>query len=242
MTETTIDTHNQEPPTSQDSYEPMAADANLVETLLRKPSSLIHELLHGQRSNQLTRTMLLCSLLCLLTFGCIAGTFSLGNQLWAAPIKIIFGFFFTAFICLPSFYIFACLTGMRIKFSDIVKILIALICLTSLLLVGFAPVVLIFSQSTESLHFVGALNIAFWIISLGFGLQLLNKLIKHCGGHGDFHLRVWMVIFVLVGFQMSTSLRPIIGSSAYFLTGEKKFFLQHWINPTDKRWEIDRNR
>jgi hypothetical protein len=37
-----------------------------------------------------------------------------------------------------------------------------------------------------------------------------------------------LLIFLLVGLQMTTSLRPILGRSDTLLTQEKKFFLQHW--------------
>ncbi len=37
-----------------------------------------------------------------------------------------------------------------------------------------------------------------------------------------------MVIFLLVCLQMTTALRPIIGTSEHWLPKEKKFFLAHW--------------
>ena len=43
------------------------------------------------------------------------------------------------------------------------------------------------------------------------------------------HLKVWMGIFLLVCLQMTTALRPIIGTSDHWLPKEKKFFLAHWV-------------
>ena len=43
------------------------------------------------------------------------------------------------------------------------------------------------------------------------------------------HLKVWMAIFLLVCLQMTTALRPIIGTSEHWLPQEKKFFLAHWM-------------
>src|SRR5438270_772580 len=40
---------------------------------------------------------------------------------------------------------------------------------------------------------------------------------------------IWSVIFILVCFQMTTTLRPIIAPSKTFLPTEKKFFLAHWF-------------
>ena len=42
------------------------------------------------------------------------------------------------------------------------------------------------------------------------------------------HLKVWLAIFILVSLQMTTALRPIIGSSKDLLPKEKKFFLTYW--------------
>ena len=42
------------------------------------------------------------------------------------------------------------------------------------------------------------------------------------------HLRLWMFIFMVVTFQMSCALRPLLGSATTFLPTQKKFFLQHW--------------
>jgi hypothetical protein len=37
-----------------------------------------------------------------------------------------------------------------------------------------------------------------------------------------------MIIFLLVMLQMTTTLRPIVGTAETFLPTEKKFFLNHW--------------
>ena len=117
--------------------------------------------------------------------------------------------------------------------------LAGLICLTSLLLVGFAPVVWIFSQSTESVVFMGFLNLIIWVIAAWFGLSLVNRAAKALGATETGHLKVWMFIFILVTFQMMTSLRPIIGTSDQILTSEKKFFLEHWAETMNKAPRIE---
>ena len=43
------------------------------------------------------------------------------------------------------------------------------------------------------------------------------------------HLRVWTFLFVLVTLQMTTALRPIVGTSTERFPSEKKFFLEHWF-------------
>ena len=44
---------------------------------------------------------------------------------------------------------------------------------------------------------------------------------------------VWCFILLLTMVQMSTTLRPLVGTSPQFLTMEKKFFLVHWGETAD---------
>jgi hypothetical protein len=200
-----------------------------VEALLKKPGRVLHAITEGKASRVLGYLMV-ATLGCLLVFGLVVGSFSFGDQLWAAPVKIAGGAILSGLICLPSLYIFSCLTGLDVRAKDVAIVLAAMLCLMGLLLIGFAPVVWIFSQSTHSEAFMGFLTLGFWGVAVGFGVGWLRGAWKNLGGEGrGGHLTVWVLIFVLVSLQMSTTLRPIIGSSDTFLTGEKKFFVTHWL-------------
>jgi hypothetical protein len=100
--------------------------------------------------------------------------------------------------------------------------------LGALLLIGFAPIAWIFSQSTDSVAFMAALHIGLWAIGIMFGLRLLEGMGHLLGGSARNHLKFWSVIFIVVCLQMMTTLRPIVGTSDRFLPSEKKFFLSHW--------------
>jgi hypothetical protein len=41
---------------------------------------------------------------------------------------------------------------------------------------------------------------------------------------------VWVIIFMLVMVQMTTALRPLIGTADTFLPTKKEFFLAHWAD------------
>jgi hypothetical protein len=101
--------------------------------------------------------------------------------------------------------------------------------LTGLLLLGFAPVAWVFSQSTDSVAFIGALHLIFWAIATWFGLRLFGYMAKALNVSDRTHLKVWTAIFVLVSLQMTTALRPIIGESDHWLPTEKRFFVSYWI-------------
>ena len=91
------------------------------------------------------------------------------------------------------------------------------------------PSLFVFSQSTESVLFMGLLHLLFWIVALWYGLAFLLRSTRRLGGQiWGGQLLVWCVIFLLVLLQMSTVLRPLVGESDRLLQPEKKFFLTHW--------------
>ena len=138
------------------------------------------------------------------------------------------GLVISALICLPSLYIFSCLSGSQARLVEVFGLLAGLLALTTILLIGFAPVAWVFSESTKSLPAIGALHLIFWLIATCFGLRFLHTGFTHLSAHSGAGLKVWMLIFLLVAFQMTTALRPIIGTSSSFWPQEKKFFLSHW--------------
>jgi len=49
----------------------------------------------------------------------------------------------------------------------------------SILLIGFAPVACLFSQSTDSIIWMGVLHLMFWFIATMFGLKFLDAGFSH---------------------------------------------------------------
>jgi hypothetical protein len=211
-------------------FEPMPegnSPALLIEALLKSPGRIIHELQNNWRAT-LATWLLLLALLGAAAYGVVVGSFSGGAQLWIAPVKISMGTLLSILICLPSLYIFACLSGIDARLRAVAGVLFAAVALSALLLIGFAPVAWIFSQSTDSVAFMAALHIAFWAIAIAFGLRLFTAMARFLTDSTRSHLKLWGLIFVLVCLQMMTTLRPIVGRSEHFLPSEKKFFLAYW--------------
>jgi len=198
-----------------------------IEALLRQPRRLLFQL-RQPGAGKLIAGMLFTALLCSLIYGVVAGTFSLGTQLWAAPVKIAAGLMISAAICLPSLYIFTCLSGSQARLMEVGSLLAGLLMLMTILLIGFAPVVWIFSQSTESLAWMGSLHLIFWFVATLFGVRFMKAGFAHANARSQAGINVWIVIFLLVALQMTTALRPIIGKSDTFFPTEKKFFIGHW--------------
>ncbi len=229
------------PPETPDTVQPPPLEAplpekldlkTLFEALLRRPNALIPRL--AEPNHGATGKFAVMAIVSILLFGFVLGCFAKHEQLWAAPAKVTAGLIFSGLICFPSLYIFATLAGARVSISQLAACLAGALALAGLLLLGFAPAVWIFAESTDSFGFMGTLAVGSWIIAVFFALRFLKSVIFSTGGTQKGPLAIWSVVFLLVTLQMTTSLRPILGRSEVLLTQEKKFFLQHWFETMDK--------
>ena len=91
------------------------------------------------------------------------------------------------------------------------------------------PVAWIFSQSSDSVVFMGALHLILWAVGIYFGLRLINAMSQFLSGTTRNQLRLWGFIFVVVSLQMTSTLRPLIVPGKTFFPTEKKFFLANWF-------------
>ncbi|HSU53814.1 MAG TPA: hypothetical protein VLT36_07155 [Candidatus Dormibacteraeota bacterium] len=207
--------------------EPLRNPVAALEAILRQPRRVMYQL-RQPGAGGLMLGMVFVAILCSLIYGVVVGSFSMGPQLWAAPVKIASGLLISAIICLPSLYIFTCLSGSQARLAEICGLVAGLLMLMTILLVGFAPVAWLFSQSTESVCWMGGLHIAFWLVATFFGLRFLENGFSHSKARSTLGLNTWIIIFVLVAVQMTTALRPIVGKADTLLPKQKKFFLTHW--------------
>lgn len=217
-------------------YAPMSRQPNvagLIDALLKTPGRVHYELADGRR-RQACIGLLAIAAVTLLAYGFIMGWFSGGRQLWAAPLKVSLGALASALLCFPSLYIFSCLSGADFRLSDGFGLLAGLLALAGVVLVGFAPVVWLFSVSSESIIFMGFLHLVIWLIAVRFGLGFLWRAARRVKAAEHGYLTVWVVVFILVSLQMTTTLRPLIGSADTFLPTEKRFFLNHWLESVDE--------
>ncbi len=207
--------------------------AAAIESILRQPRRVMYQL-RQPGAGKLIGVMLLISVVCSLVYGVIVGSFSGHEQWWAAPVKISAGLLITTVICLPSLYIFACLSGSQARLIEIVGMVSGLLMLMTILLIGFAPVAWLFSQSTEHVAWMGFLHLLFWLVSTIFGMRFLSTAFAHSNARSNAGLGTWIVIFLLVALQMSTALRPIVGRADKLMPTEKRFFLSHWFQCVDE--------
>ncbi|MFO1459119.1 MAG: hypothetical protein U1G08_06885 [Verrucomicrobiota bacterium] len=217
------------PSSDSSNPEPLTGTGSIIEALLRRPAAVLHHFHHHPGGGRLAGVLILASLLAAAAYGVIVGSFSGGMQLWAAPLKIAGGLLLCGLICLPSLYVFACLSGSSAGFLDVFGMIAGLLALMTLLLVSFSPVAWVFSQSTVSVGVMGTLHLAFWIVATYFGARFMYRGMVRLGARGEGAFYFWISLFVVVSLQMTTALRPLVGTAPTLLPVEKRFFLQHWL-------------
>jgi hypothetical protein len=203
----------------------------VLSALLRQPGQIVYQLHESAGGLKVVAVLAGIALLCLLSYGVVVGLFSGGTQLWAAPLKITSGALLAAAICLPSLYVLACLGGAhdKLKLGPLAGLLLAAVALNAILLVSFAPIAWVFSQSTDSIAFISCLHLVLWGIGFYFGLRLVLIGARFLGVVDRGYLLLWIMLVTLVSLQMMTTLRPIVGRSERLLPAEKKFFLNHLL-------------
>ena len=174
---------------------PVTGFIGALEAILRQPRRVIYQLGQGS-STSLTAALLIIAVLSAGIYGLVVGTYSMGDQLWAAPVKIVLGLLVCAFICLPSLYIFSCLSGSDARLGTVLGLLAGLLALMTILLIGFAPVAWVFSQSTNSPVMMGILHLIFWFVATIFGIKFLFHGMRHLKLRSSGGLQVWTIIFV----------------------------------------------
>ncbi|MDM8557532.1 hypothetical protein [Candidatus Parabeggiatoa sp. HSG14] len=215
-----------------------ASTMQLVDALLKSPESVINQIKAGQ-SKKTFFILLGVFVFCHVIYGLIVGSFSGDVQWYAAPIKIVGGTILSALLCYPSLYIFGCLSGANITPGQILSLLAGGLTLTSILLLGFAPVAFIFTFSIKTIAFMGVIHTLIWAVSIYFGLRYIVMGLTRMDGRKDNNLiTTWCVILILTMLQMTTTLRPIIGESDTLLTHEKRFFVEHWLNVLDNEMKV----
>jgi hypothetical protein len=165
--------------------------------------------------------------------GFLMGAFSGGAQLIAAPIKIVIGMLVAMVLCLPSLFVFSNLSGAQIDMRQAIVSMILAISVVALLLLALAPVALVFSLSTDSQALVGFIHIMLMIVGAWFGGAALNKVWNKGKSTFSMAAGIWMLLFLVVLFQLATSFRPIIGTYEELNLSDKMIFLEHWLGPLE---------
>ena len=210
--------------------EPPTGDfGSLVTTCLRQPEALRR--LIGEEAS--TRTRLLVMILpAMALVGLLMATFSGGFQLRAVPLKVVAGTLAAMAVCLPSLFVFSNLAGSGIDFRQALGSMMLAVAVLAMVLLALAPVALVFSLSTDSSALVGWIHVGFLLVAAWFGGSALKRVWGPSAESGS-PAGLWMVLFVVVMLQLSTTLRPLLGEYEPLDFAEKKVFVEHWLGGED---------
>lgn len=133
-------------------------------------------------------------------------------------------------LCLPSMYVFACVGGMPLSLTQAAALAGAVLAVTGLLLLALAPVAWLFAVSTTNAGFVVLLTLLIWFVAIGFARGFLGRLKASAHLSRLSGLNWWLLIYILVTWQMTTFMRPLLslGASGWW-TKEKQFFLVYFL-------------
>jgi hypothetical protein len=160
-----------------------------------------------------------------LAMGCFAG----GNSLWQATLKAPLILLGTMAICGPSLHLLLCLSGVAASFRQVVAMVAGMAGLSSVVMVGFAPVAWLFGVSTSSVAFMAFFHTAVWCVALGYGLRILSHTVP--GGFRECKPMIaWAAMLLVLCAQMATFYRPMLGVTVTkdFRDGKRTFFFQHF--------------
>jgi hypothetical protein len=105
-----------------------------------------------------------------------------GMQLLASTVKLPLLFLLTLLVSFPSLYVFSALTGCRLSFAAVLRLLVATITVNLAVAASMGPILGFFTLSTESYSFIILLNVALLgvagFVSLGFLLNTLRRLAR----------------------------------------------------------------
>ena len=166
------------------------------------------------------------SLLAIAAYGAAAGIFQGGDTIALAALKAPMIVALSLALCLPSLYVFAALAGAAISGRLFVLLVAGFAGMVALLLVGLLPIAWLFSVSSRSLPFVVWLHLLAWLTAACFGVRFLSRGLE---GRVPVALRMWLLLFFVVSFQVATFLRPVLWRGPgedLFASGKMSFFEQ----------------
>jgi hypothetical protein len=206
--------------------EPHGVFASMDE-LLRRPTAGFERASAGVPVGAWATRVLVGSVGCCVLYGAAGGFFAGGAQIGIAAVKAPIIVACSAVLCLPSLYVFGLLAGAGLTRSRVIVTLAGFFGMLALVLVGLLPIEWLFSVSSRSLAFVVWLHLALWIIAVIFGARFLQAALPEMPTGA---MVLWLMLFCVVSFQVTTLLRPTLwrAANAPLVERGKLFFLDHF--------------
>ena len=198
-----------------------------LDELLRRPDAGFARARAGTPVRAWALRVFAGALGCCVLYGAGSGFFAGGWQIGLAAVKaplIVAG---SALLCVPSLYVFGLLAGAPLTRARFAVTLTGFVGMLALVMAGLLPIEWLFSVSTQSLAFVVWLHLALWTIAIIFGARFLRAAMPEVPTGA---LMLWLALFCLVSFQVTTFMRPTLWREPHapVVAPGKLFFLDHF--------------
>lgn len=220
-----------------------------IETIFKREDAtkLCDEILANKDLREKINKLLIYSLAGCAIYGFTMGLSHSLLQAVTSAAKVFLLFALTLAICLPTLHFLGLLFGSKMKFAHTFIILISGIGLNSILLSAFAPISLFFLMSGSSYAFMLSLHVLVFSFCGAASLFSIRRSMIHVSSavNGDENeppkrlLKVWFVVYMLIGSQMSYLLSPFIGSQTDFMlfTSDKGDFFTYLFKTIIGSWK-----
>lgn len=190
----------------------------IVMEFLRDRIEFLQNVRNGKHLEKYILSFALCSAIFFAIYGAIMGSFSGSLQAIASAIKLPALYLLTLLICLPALFFFHVVSGSKRTFLQYLCLLLASMSAISVMLFGFAPVVLFFRLSINDYIFFTLLNIVVLAAASFIGVQFfyrsmnfINDLQGKQKKRSVTAVQGWLVLYGFVGSQLGWTLKPFLG-------------------------------
>lgn len=146
--------------------------------LLRDRQNFLEDVRSGTKLESKIISLLTASSFFFAIYGAIIGAYGGGLQILSSAIKLPALYLLTLLICLPTLYFFDILSGSKLDFRQYLTMALTAVAIISVLLFGFAPVILFFLISINDYLFFLLLNVLVMGITGAIGVRLFYKGMK----------------------------------------------------------------
>lgn len=162
-----------------------------------------------------------CLLLIIFSFlyGVVMGSYNSFQQAISSGLKLPVLFLLALFICFPALFIIQYALGSRLKFWQMLKIMLSGFVLISLIMASFAPIVIFFLITGDNYAFLKLLHVGIIGLSGIFGMKTIIDALRFSCEKKNIYpkvgvvvFRFWILILAFVGTQLAWNLRPFVGS------------------------------
>jgi hypothetical protein len=189
---------------------------NIIKDILFNKENLKEIIIKNENLHSLAFKLFTFSFICFFSFGISIGINHSLIQGLSSAIKLPFVYLLSLVICIPTLFIMNNIYGLKRNLIQTVVLLLTSTSLIGIVLLGFLPISFFFQLSIHNYQIIKIMNVAFFFISGYLGINYLSQtdIFFKIEGNNDnsYFLRVWFILYGLVGTQLGWMLRPFFGA------------------------------